>query len=126
VAPQPTPRIIITEDDREVNSLIATVFRLNGYDAFMALKAEECLAKLNELEGIVDVVYMNGKIAEDRGAMLISKIKQINYDIKILVVANDESSKSMILEYGADDFIMKPVNIETIFSKASILVIRKK
>jgi DNA-binding response OmpR family regulator len=126
VTPQPTPRIMITEDDREVNSLIAAVFRLNGYDAFMALKAEECLAELNELDGEVDVVYMNGKIAEDKGAMLISKIKQINYDIKILVVANDESSKSMILEYGADDFIMKPVNIETIFSKVIMLVIRKK
>ena len=121
-----TPRIIVAEDDREVSSLVTAIFRLNGYEAFMTFDAEQCLVQLNELEGKADVVYMNGKIAEDRGAMLISKIKQINYDIKILVVANDESSKSMILEYGADDFIMKPVNIETIFSKASMLVIRKK
>jgi DNA-binding response OmpR family regulator len=50
VTHRPTPGIIITEDDRAVNSLIAPVFKLNGYDAFMALKAEECLAELNELD----------------------------------------------------------------------------
>lgn len=30
-----TPRIIIAEDDKEVNSLITTVCRLNGYETFM-------------------------------------------------------------------------------------------
>lgn len=120
-----TPRIIVAEDDREVSSLITAIFRLNGYEAFMTFSAEQCLVQLNELEGKADVVYMNGKIAEDKGAMLISKVKQINYNIKIMVVANDESAKNMILQYGADDFIIKPVNVGTIFSKVSMLLFRE-
>ena len=120
-----TPRIIVAEDDREVSSLITAIFRLNGYEAFMTFDAEQCLVQLNELEGKADVVYMNGKIAEDKGAMLISKVKQINYNIKIMVVANDESAKNMILQYGADDFIIKPVNVGTIFSKVSMLLFRE-
>jgi DNA-binding response OmpR family regulator len=43
-----------------------------------------------------------------------------------LVVANDESAKNLILQYGADDFIIKPVNVGTIFSKASILLFRER
>ncbi len=121
-----TPRIIVAEDDREVNSLITAIFRLNGYEAFMTFNEEQCIAQLNELDGKADVVYMNGKIAEDRGAMLISKVKQIDSNIKILVVANDESAKNLILQYGADDFIIKPVNVGTIFSKASILLFRER
>ena len=120
-----TPRIIVAEDDREVSSLVTAIFRLNGYEGFMTFNAEQCLAQLNELDGKADVVYMNGKIAEDKGAMLISKVKQINYNIKILVVANDESAKNLILQYGADDFIIKPVSVGTIFSKVSLLIFRE-
>ena len=92
----------------------------------MTFNAEQCLARLNELDGKADVVYMNGKIAEDKGAMLISKVKQIDFNIKILVVANDESAKNLILQYGADDFIIKPVSVGTIFSKASMLLFRER
>lgn len=120
-----TPRIIVAEDDREVSSLVTAIFRLNGYEGFMTFNAEQCLAQLKELDGKADVVYMNGKIAEDKGAMLISKVKQINYNIKILVVANDESAKNLILQYGADDFIIKPVSVGTIFSKVSLLIFRE-
>jgi DNA-binding NarL/FixJ family response regulator len=73
----------------------------------------------------VDVVYINGIIAADEGAMLISKIKQIDLNIKILIVANDDSARNIILEYGADDFLIKPVSAETILSKISMLLLAK-
>ena len=81
--------------------------------------------KLNELEGKVDVIFVNGKIAEDRGAMLIVKIKRINSDIKICVVAEDETIKTRVLDYGADEFIAKPIGIETIVYKMMMLLTTK-
>ena len=73
------------EDDREINSLVTAVRRLNGYEAYMTSVAEKCLAQIGEMHNEVDVVYINGTIAEDKGAMLISKIKQIDLNIQILV-----------------------------------------
>jgi DNA-binding response OmpR family regulator len=119
------PKIIIVEDDREVSSLITAVCRLNGYDTYIAFSAAECLEQLGEMHNQVDVVYIDGIIAADKGAMLISKVKQIDLNIKILVVANDDSARNIILEYGADDFLIKPVSIETILSKISILLLVK-
>ncbi len=57
--------------------------------------------------------------------MLISKVKQIDNNIKILVVANDTSARNIILEYGADDFLIKPVSVETILGKISMLLLVK-
>ena len=57
--------------------------------------------------------------------MLISKIKQIDLNIKIFVVANDDSARNIILEYGADDFLIKPVSAETILGKISMLLLVK-
>jgi DNA-binding response OmpR family regulator len=120
-----TPKIIIVEDDREINSLITAVCRLNGYKACMTFSAEKCLAQIGEMHNEVDVVYINGTIAEDKGAMLISKVKQIDLNIQILVIANDASARNIILEYGADDFVIKPVSVETILSKITMLLLSK-
>ena len=117
-----TPKIIIVEDDTEINSLITAICRLNGYETYMAFSAVKCL---EEMHNQVDVVYINGTIAADKGAILISKIKQIDLNIKILVVANDDSARNIILEYGADDFLIKPVSAETILGKISMLLLVK-
>jgi DNA-binding response OmpR family regulator len=120
-----TPKIIIVEDDKEINSLITAICRLNGYETYMAFSAVKCLEQIEEMHNQVDVVYINGTIAADKGAMLISKIKQIDLNIKILVVANDDSARNIILEYGADDFLIKPVSAETILGKISMLLLVK-
>ena len=120
-----TPKIIIVEDDTEINSLVTAICRLNGYETYMAFSAVKCLEQIEEMHNQVDVVYINGTIAADEGAMLISKIKQIDLNIKILVVANDDSARNIILEYGADDFLIKPVSAETILGKISMLLLVK-
>jgi DNA-binding response OmpR family regulator len=83
------------------------------------------LEKLKDLEAKVDVICVNGKIAADRAATLILKVKRINSDIRICVVAEDETDKTRVLDYGADLFIAKPIGIETIADKIMILLTRK-
>ena len=48
---------------------------------------------------------------------LIVKIKRINSDIKVCVVAEDETDKTRILDYGADEFMTKPIGLETVVYK---------
>jgi DNA-binding response OmpR family regulator len=115
-------RILTADDNRDVTLLVAATFGLKGYEVYKTYSAEECLSKLQELEGKVDVMFLDGKIAADRGAMVIVKTKRINPDIKILVVADDESEKTRVLGYGADGFTTKPVSVETIADKVSALL----
>jgi DNA-binding response OmpR family regulator len=116
---------IITDDDRDVNLVLSATLKLKKFDVYKTYNAEECLDKLKELEGKVDVIFVNGKIAEDRGAMLIVKIKRTNSDIKVCVVAEDETIKTRVLDYGADEFMAKPIGIETIVYKMMMLLTRK-
>jgi two-component SAPR family response regulator len=90
---------IIVDDDRDVNLVLSATLKLKKFDAYKVYNAEECLNKLNELKAKVDVIFVNGKIAADRGAMLIVKIKRINSDIKICVVAEDETDKTKSNRY---------------------------
>jgi response regulator of citrate/malate metabolism len=69
---------------------------------------------------------MNGKTASDRGAMLIIKIKRQNSDIKVFAIAEDENDKTRILEYGAEEFAIKPISAETIVDKLSNIFLKER
>ena len=121
----PIHTAIVVDDDRDVNLVLSATLKLKKFDVHKVYNAEECLNKLDKLEGKVDVIFVNGKIAADRAAMLIVKIKRINSDIKICVVAEDESDKTRVLDYGADEFMTKPIGIETIVYKMMMLLTTK-
>ena len=121
----PADIAIIVDEDKDVNLILSATLKLKKFDVHKTYSAEECLNKLNELEGKVDVISIDGKIAEDRGAMLIVNIKRINPDIKVCVVAEDETAKTRVLDYGANEFMTKPIGIETIVYKMMMLLTTK-
>jgi CheY-like chemotaxis protein len=117
------PLILIVDEDKILVNYLYALFKLSGYEVNMAFSASECLRFLEQFNpSDIDAVLMDGKIAEDKGAMVVSRIKQFNKDIRILVVANNDNPKNIILEYGADDFIIKPVGGETLLSKINMLI----
>lgn len=93
---------------------------------FKAFNADECLKIIAELNNRVDVIVMNGKTAADRGAMLIIKIKRMNSDIKIFAIADDENDKTRVLEYGAEEFAVKPISAETIVDKIANIFLKER
>ena len=74
--------------------------------------AEEALKTLDEYADEVDSMLIDGKIVSDRGTMIIVKSKTKKPSSKVIVVANNDSAKTRVLDYGADDFILKPVSAE--------------
>ena len=111
------------DDNLDVNTLIAATLILKGYEVYKTYSADECLSKLEEFEGKVNVLLLNGKIAAERGTRVIVEAKRINPDIKILAIAEDENEKTRVLDYGADGFTTKPISVETIVNKISALLV---
>jgi CheY-like chemotaxis protein len=117
------PLVLIVDEDKIVVNYLYALFKLSGYEVNMAFSSNECLRFLEQSNpSKIDAALVDGKIAEDRGAMVVSRIKQLSKDIRILVVANNDNPKNIILEYGADDFIIKPVGGETLLSKINMLI----
>ena len=115
--------VLIVDEDKIVVSHLYALFKLSGYEINMAFSANECLRFLKQSNhSNIDAALVDGKIAEDIGAMVVSRIKQLNKNTKILVVANNDNPKNIILEYGADDFVIKPVSGETLLSKINMLI----
>lgn len=117
--------IILVDDDIDVSNLLAGYFTLAKFNVHKVISAEECLAKIKELESKVDVVLVNGNIAADRGPMLIVNIKKLNLKINVFALADNETNKTRVLDYGADEFAIKPISPTTIVEKVSGLLMKK-
>ena len=118
-----TPHVIVCDDDdAELNSFMRNHFKLDGYETHQALSAQECIDKLAELGDIIDVITVDGKIASDRSVMLILKVKRMNKNVKVFVLAdrNLSEEKARIMDYGADEFAVKPLSMESLINKVNI------
>jgi DNA-binding response OmpR family regulator len=117
-----TPHVIVCDDDVELNSFIRSHFKLDGYETHQALSAKECIDKLAELGDTIDAITVNGKIASDRSVMLILNAKRINKNVKIFVLADKglSENKVRIMDYGADEFALKPLSMESLINKVNL------
>ena len=117
-----TPHVIVCDDDTELNSFIRSHFKLDGYKTHQALSAKECIDKLAELGDTIDAITVNGTIASDRSVMLILNVKRINKNVKVFVLAVKDLSenKTRIIDYGADEFAVKPLSMESMINKVNL------
>lgn len=117
--------IIIVTDDADINTVLSGVFGLNGFKCFKCTSADEALMVFNEQVDSVDSILIDGKIATNRSTMLIVKIKNKKPAVKIIVLADKNSTKTRVLDYGADEFVLKPMSAENMTNKVITLLAKR-
>jgi DNA-binding response OmpR family regulator len=120
------PVVIVADDDTNVADYLRAAFRLAGFEAYTADSAEECIEQIKTI-GVnkVDVVAMDGRLASDRASMLIVNIKKLSQNIKIFVIAERhlDEVKTRVLDYGANEFVLKPISTNSVIEKVNSLLL---
>ena len=120
------PVVLLCLEHEDSSSVMAGILWLKGCNVYKTKSAAECLEGIKNLGSRVDVVITTSKIAVDREFMLIANVKKMDYNIKILVIGDENSDKTMILDYGADEFTLKPLIPENTADKVLMLLARDK
>jgi DNA-binding NtrC family response regulator len=120
------PALVLALENEDSLSTMAGMLWLKGCNVHKAKTATECLEQIKSLDAMVDVVITSSGIALDRDSMLITNVKKMNIDIKILVIGDENTDKTMILDYGADEFALKPMSPENTADKVLMLLARDK
>jgi DNA-binding response OmpR family regulator len=116
------PFVLLGGSDREVSVVLAGILKLRGIHAVVASSSDEFLDLLNKHQAAVDLVCVNGKLASERGGLLISRTRDTGRNIKIVVVADRDDERADILRYGADEFLQKPISPDAVVNKIIALV----
>lgn len=118
--------ILIVTDDIDINIVLSGTFALNGFKCFKCTSAEEALRTLDEHIDEVDSMLIDGRIAADRGTMIIVKSKTKKPVLKIVVVASSYNAKTRVMDYGADEFVLKPISAEALTNKVITQLARRQ
>lgn len=117
---------IVYNNNDDINAILAGIFWLKGFEPFKFTNGKECLKRFREMDGNVDAVVINQEIVLDNDLMLIVNIKRINPHTKIFVIAENESDKTKMYEYGADGVASMPLNPKDVSDKLLLLISKGK
>jgi adenylate cyclase len=108
--------VLITDDDRTVRTVLARMLQADGYRVIEAERGEKCL--FVSMEKQIDAFLIDLNLPGLDGVELCKRIRAIERyrftPIICITVADEELAVGRAFEAGADDFITKPVNPNTL------------
>ena len=104
--------VLIVEDDSDINNFINDYFVIKGYATIQAFSGTEGLLRLKSEKNICCVI-LDLMLPGISGEEIIQEIRKVS-DVPIITVSakNEEEAKIEVLKLGADDFLLKPFNLE--------------
>lgn len=118
-------RILIVEDDTKILSQLAQRMRKEGYAVDEAGNGEDGLHVLKECP--IDLAIVDLGLPDFSGIDLIKQARKDGSQIPILILTarNRWQEKVEGLEAGADDYMVKPFEIEELLARMRVLLRRK-
>lgn len=115
--------IAIIEDDKDISSILANILKKNGYSYKQAYDGSQAMKMLKNES--FDIVLMDLMLPYVNGETLIYELRKIS-DTPVIVI----SAKSMmetkleVLRLGADDYIIKPFDINEVIVRIEVVLRR--
>jgi len=119
-------KILVVEDDRELNKVVCSYLTQNGYEAVGCLCAVDAYDAMygNFFDLIVSDIMMPGI----DGIEFAKTVRELNQEIPILFMTarDDMTSKQRGFQAGIDDYMVKPIELDELVLRIGALMRRAK
>src|ERR1700739_1661904 len=121
---QPSPNILLVEDDRETRALIAKYLRTNSCHVTTAADGREMARAMADRR--VDLLILDVMLPGEDGLTLCRKVRaQSQTPIIMLTARGEDIDRILGLEMGTDDFLAKPVNPREVLARINAVLRRQ-
>lgn len=116
--------ILVIEDDKAIQNLIATTLEINNYNYQTASNATEGILKFTSYNP--DVLILDLGLPDSDGIHVIKKIRGFsNTPIIVVSARTDNEDKITALDSGADDYLTKPFNTDELLARIRVALRHK-
>lgn len=119
-------KILVVEDDKDLNKTVCTYLNKNGYEAVGCLGANDAY---NEMYGeLFDLIISDIMMPGIDGFEFAETVRGLDREIPFLFMTakDDLGSKQRGYRIGIDDYLVKPVDLEELILKIGALLRRAK
>jgi len=108
-------KVLVVDDEVVVANFLCEFLRRLGLDAEKVHSAKEALVIFKQHQP--EWVFLDIKIPDMDGLELLKKMKEINHQVKSIMVTgkDDETSQTQAHALGVYDYIIKPLDLEELY-----------
>lgn len=119
-------RILVVEDDRQLNRAVCSHLRMNNYEVVGCLSANEAYDAM--YGQLFDLIISDIMMPGVDGFEFAQTVRGLNQSIPILFMTarDDFAAKLRGYQAGIDDFMVKPVNLDELLLRITALLRRAK
>lgn len=117
--------ILVAEDVASINRLIAARLRKAGYRVLATYDGNEALEAI--FREPVDLALINMMMPHFDGSQVLRRIRAAHIDIPVIIfsVKTQESFLQQCLHFGANDYLVKPFQLEELLAKIDNLLMER-
>lgn len=120
-------RIIIVEDDKELNRTVCEYLSQNGFETVGCLSVNEAY---DAMYGgtVFDMIISDIMMPQIDGFEFAKTVRELNEDIPILFMTarDDFAAKQKGFRMGIDDYMVKPIDLDELLLRIGALLRRAK
>lgn len=119
-------KILVVEDDKELNRTVCSFLNHSGYVATGCLNADDAFDAM--YENVFDLIVSDIMMPGTDGFEFAKEVRDMNADIPILFMTarDDIASKQRGFRIGVDDYMVKPIDLDELFLRIGALLRRAK
>jgi DNA-binding response OmpR family regulator len=119
-------RVLVVEDDKDLNTFIRTALKREGFAADPAGDGKEALALARETA--YDVVLLDMMMPELDGLSVLKELRKKGDPAAILMVTSQSTERDKLagLNGGADDYLVKPFLISELIARIRSVLRRRQ
>lgn len=117
-------KILVVEDDMEINCLLKDYLLANGYHIVCAFQGLEALKILREQTDF-SLVLLDLMLPFQSGDSILLKLREFS-DVPVIIVSARDTVRTKIdvIKMGADDYITKPFDLDEIAARIEAVLRR--
>ena len=118
-------KILIADDNQQITSILANYARKEGFEPLVALDGQQALELFEQHEKNIDVVLLDVMMPKLDGFEVCRELRRRSMVPIIMVTARGEDfERIMVLDIGADDYILKPFSAGEVMARVRAILRR--
>ena len=118
-------KVLIVEDEQSISNFISMVLNANGYDTIIVGSGEEALTMI--ASHCPDLIVLDLGLPDMDGMEVLKSVRKwSNLPVVVVSARNHEHDKVDALDYGADDYLVKPFEMKELMARINAVLRRSE